>query len=136
MVQAALGHLQFNVKPSNLGYYRDIFTFLGWQSLHDGEDMLGFGGPHDDSIWFSGQIKEVENDYDGPGLNHLGFHVPVQADVDAAVDYLRNIGVTLLFDTPRHRPEFAAGDDQTYYQVMFETPDRILVEIVYIGPLA
>ena len=60
--------------------------------------------------------------------------MPAPADVDETVEFLRNLGVTLLFDTPRHRPEFAGGEDQTYYQVMFETPDRILLEVVYIGP--
>ena len=37
---------------------------------------------------------------------------------------------TTLFETPRHRAEFTNSPEQTYYQVMFETPDRILVEIV------
>jgi len=41
--------------------------------------------------------------------------------------------VALLFETPRHRPEFAQSPEQTYYQIMFETPDRILLEVVYIG---
>ncbi len=36
---------------------------------------------------------------------------------------------------PHHRPEFAMNEKYTYYQVMFETPDRILFEIVYMGPL-
>ncbi len=136
MPSASIGHLQFNVQPENLAYYRDLLSFLGWQVLYDVERMVGMGGPHDSSLWFAGECKPVANDYDGPGLNHLGLSVPAQADVDAAVDYLRSSGVTLLFDTPRHRPEFSGGEDHTYYQVMFETPDRILVEIVYIGPKA
>lgn len=136
MPSASLGHLQFNVQPENLAYYRDLLSFLGWQVLYDVEGMVGMGGPHDSSLWFAGQCKPVVNDYDGPGLNHLGLNVPNQADVDAAVDYLRGQGVALLFDTPRHRPEFSSGDAHTYYQVMFETPDRILLELVYIGPKA
>ena len=134
MPSASLGHLQFNVQPENLAYYRDLLSFLGWQVLYDVEGMVGMGGPHDSSLWFAGQCKPVANDYDGPGLNHLGLSVPAQSDVDAAVVYLRSKNVALLFDTPRHRPEFAAGEDHTYYQVMFETPDRIRLEIVYIGP--
>jgi hypothetical protein len=50
------------------------------------------------------------------------------------VVYLREHNVQPLFETPRHRPEFSAGPDQTYYQVMFESPDRILFEVVYTGP--
>ena len=136
MPSASIGHLQFNVQPENLAYYRDLLSFLGWQVLYDVEGMVGMGGSHDSSLWFAGQCKPVDNDYDGPGLNHLGLSVPNQADVDAAVDYLRGKGVALLFDTPRHRPEFSSGDDHTYYQAMFETPDRLLLEIVYIGPKA
>lgn len=134
MPNASIGHLQFNVQPENLAYYRDLLSFLGWQVLYDVEGMVGMGGPHESSLWFAGQCKPVAYDYDGPGLNHLGLNVSNQADVDAAVDYLRGNGVALLFDTPRHRPEFSSGDDRTYYQAMFETPDRILLEIVYIGP--
>ncbi len=51
------------------------------------------------------------------------------------VNYLRERNIPPLFDTPRHRPEFAMNEEYTYYQVMFESPDRILFEIVYMGPL-
>ena len=134
MPQTSIGHIQFNVQPENLPYYRDLFGFLGWQTLYDGEGMLGVGGPNNSSLWFSGACNEVKNDYDGAGFNHIGLNVAAPTDVDETVDYLRNVGVTLLFDTPRHRPEFSGGEDSTYYQVMFETPDRILIEVVYIGP--
>ena len=68
--------------------------------------------------------------------NHLGIGTVAPADVDALASYLTERGVELLFETPRHRPEFTGSEDQTYYQVMFETPDRILVEVVYTGPKA
>lgn len=88
-----------------------------------------------ESLWFAGVTKPVANDYDGPGMNHLGFAVPSQVDVDKVVDFLQERGVPALFGTPRHRPEFSSPG-QTYYQVMFESPDRILFEIVYTGPIA
>ena len=133
MPQSSIGHIQFNVQPENIAYYRDLLGFLGWQVLYDGEGMLGVGSQSGASLWFAGQCNEVKNDYDGAGFNHLGLSVPTQGDVDEAVEHLRNVGVTLLFETPRHRPEFS-GEDTTYYQVMFETPDRILIEVVYTGP--
>lgn len=34
----------------------------------------------------------------------------------------------------RHRPEFSWGPDDTHDQVMFESPDRTLIEVVYTGP--
>jgi len=52
------------------------------------------------------------------------------------VDYLKKAGVPALFETPRHRPDFCSSPDQTYYQVMFESPDRLLFEVVYSGPIS
>lgn len=133
-MQTRIGHIQFNIRAANLSFYKDLMAFLGWQTIYDAEGVLGVLGQSGESLWFSGYAKEVANDYDGPGMNHLGLSVPAQADVDTTVDYLRAAGVELLFETPRHRPEFADGPDQTYYQVMFESPDRILFEVVYTGP--
>lgn len=130
-----LGHLQYNVRPDNLPFYRDLFGQLGWKTLHDGDGFLGLAGDGPASIWFAGLANEHVNDYDGPGHNHLGIGVSSQADVDAMAAWLTGRGTALLFDTPRHRPEFAGGEGQTYYQIMFETPDRILLEIVYAGAM-
>jgi catechol 2,3-dioxygenase-like lactoylglutathione lyase family enzyme len=133
-MQTHLGHIQFNVRPENVAFYKNLLTFLGWQLIYENEGMLGVGGKSDDSLWFLGQAKDVVNDYDGPGMNHLGLGAASQADVDAAAAYLTEHDVALLFETPRHRPEFAQSTEHTYYQVMFESPDRILFEVVYTGP--
>lgn len=133
-MQSHLGHIQFNVRPENLGYYKDLMTFLGWEAIYEDKEMLGVAARAGASLWFSGQVKDVRNDYDGPGMNHLAIGAEAQADVDAVVAFLRGREVALLFGTPQHRPEFAQSPDQTYYQVMFESPDRILLEVVYTGP--
>jgi catechol 2,3-dioxygenase-like lactoylglutathione lyase family enzyme len=134
-VQTSLSHLQLNVRPENLPFYRDLMTFLGWQTIFENEGMLGVGSrDRGGSLWFVGEVKNVSNDYDGPGMNHLGIGAASQADVDAVASYLAERGVERLFETPRHRPEFSQSEDQTYYQVMFESPDRILFEVVYTGP--
>jgi catechol 2,3-dioxygenase-like lactoylglutathione lyase family enzyme len=132
-MQSGLHHIQFNVRAEHLGFYRELFGLLGWRTLYQTDDMIGLGGKHDQSVWFAGQPKDVANDYDGPGMNHLGIGAESQADVDTLAAELRSRGVALLFETPRHRPEFS-HDGQTYYQVMFESPDRILLEFVYTGP--
>lgn len=132
-MQTQISHIQFNVQPGNIAFYRELFAFLGWQTIYDGEGMLGVGGKGGNSLWFAGQVKDVSNDYDGPGMNHLGIGTEKQGDVDATVAYLRQRGVELLFDTPQHRPEFSQDEAHTYYQVMFESPDRILLEVVYTG---
>jgi len=86
------------------------------------------------TLWFIGEVKDAANDYDGPGVNHIAIGAQSQAEVDATAAYLSGRGVPALFETPRHRPEFSQGPDQTYYQVMFESPDRVLFEVVYTGP--
>ena len=133
-MQTTLSHILFNIRPANIQFYRDLLSFLGWQAIYDGDGMLGFGGKSESSIWFVTEVKGVANDYDGPGMNHLGIGAESQADVDATAAYLEERGVPALFDTPRHRPEFASSADSTYYQVMFETPDKVLLEVVYTGP--
>lgn len=133
-MQTGLGHVVFGVKAENLQFYKDLMAFLGWQMIFASDEMFGVAGKNDLSFWFGSDVKDVVNDYDGPGINHLGISAESQADVDATVAYLREHGVSPLFDTPRHRPDFGMPEDQTYYQVMFETPDRILLEVVYTGP--
>ncbi len=96
--------------------------------------MLGVGNAGGASIWFAGGAKPLKNDYDGPGMNHFGIGAASIADVDATMAYLKSKGVAALFQTPRHRPDFASSEQDNYYQVMFESPDRILFEVVYIGP--
>jgi catechol 2,3-dioxygenase-like lactoylglutathione lyase family enzyme len=133
-MQTTLYHLQINVRPENLQFYRDVMSFLGWATLMDQEQFFGAGASNGASLWFIGEVKDAANHYDGPGVNHIAIGAQSQADVDATVAYLSGRGVPALFETPRHRPEFSQGPDQTYYQVMFESPDRVLFEVVYTGP--
>jgi hypothetical protein len=133
-MQTKLGHLQFGVNTKNLGFYRELFAFLGWQTLYEAEGILGVGDSNQVSLWFASGAKAVVNDYDGLGLNHFAIQTATQGEVDQAAAFLAERGIAHLFETPRHRPEFAGNEQATYYQVMFETPDRILAEVVYIGP--
>lgn len=134
-MQSNLAHMQLNVRPENVPFYKDLFNFLGWKVIYDGGDTyFGTADTNGTSLWFVGDVKDVNNDYDGPGVNHLGIGVKAQADVDTAAKYVTEKGIAHLFETPRHRPDFGYDEKNTYYQVMFETPDRILLEIVYIGP--
>ena len=133
-METTLYHLQINVLPENLQFYRDVMSFLGWSTLMDQDQFFGAAASNGASLWFIGEVKDAANDYDGPGVNHIAIGAGSQADVDATTAYLKGRGVPALFETPRHRPEFSQGPDQTYYQVMFESPDRVLFEVVYTGP--
>ena len=132
-MHAHLTHMQFNVQPGNVAFYKELLAFLGWQTLYEGEGMLGMADKHGVSLWFIGQVNQAHTDYDGLGMNHLALAAVSQADVDTVASYLAERDVELLFETPRHRPEFTRSAEETYYQVMFETPDRILLEVVYTG---
>lgn len=134
-MKSSVGHLVYCIDMKNSAFYKDLLTFLGWSVWYDDPGMLGVGCESGASIWFGGATKDVSNDYDAVGLNHLGISVESQADVDAVVEYLKEHGVAALFETPRHRPEFSSDATKTYYQVMFESPDRLLLEVVYTGPL-
>jgi catechol 2,3-dioxygenase-like lactoylglutathione lyase family enzyme len=138
---ARLAHLQINVGPENIGFYQALFAALGWQTVYDGTTpsdgappMLGVGASNDASLWFVGASNSSPNDYDGTGTNHIAIGAESVAEVDAAANYLREHNVEALFETPRHRPEFAESEAHTYYQVMFASPDGLLFEVVYTGP--
>jgi catechol 2,3-dioxygenase-like lactoylglutathione lyase family enzyme len=136
VIKSSIGHLQININLQNLPYYKELFTFLGWSLWVDEPNMLGVGIASGTSLWFLGVSKDACNDHDGNGLNHLAIAVPAQSDVDETVAYMQTHGIAALFETPRHRPEFSSSTDTTYYQVMFETPDGILIEVVYTGPIS
>jgi catechol 2,3-dioxygenase-like lactoylglutathione lyase family enzyme len=135
MVKSNVGHLQINVNPTNVPFYKALFGFLGWKVIYEEDLMVGVGDEHGTSLWFGGPVKDVNNDYDGPGMNHLAIAVADPSGVDESVAYLKKNDIKALFDTPRHRPEFCGTPERDYYQVMFESPDRILFEIVYTGPV-
>lgn len=133
-MKTSLSHLQINVSQANLPFYRDLLGFLGWTTLMDQDAFFGSMGSNGASLWFMSGASDAKNDYDGPGVNHIAIGAESQADVDATASFLAGRGVSALFETPRHRPEFAWQEGHTYYQVMFESPDRVLLEVVYTGP--
>ena len=126
-------HLQINIEPSAMPFYKELFALLGWPVIHEDERFLGVGTSAA-SFWFMAAPGKSVTDYDQRGVNHVGIAVGTQADVDTVTDFLNGKGIPALFETPRHRPEFSAGPDDTYYQVMFESPDKVLFEAVYRGP--
>jgi hypothetical protein len=133
-MESKLGHLQVNIRPQNLGFYKQLFTFLGWKTLYEDDKVIGLAGKNGSDLWFEKGIKDLDNDYDGIGTNHIAISVFNQSDVDLIVDYLKQHNVAALFGTPRHRPEMVSDPKNTMYQVMFESPDKILFEVVYLGP--
>jgi catechol 2,3-dioxygenase-like lactoylglutathione lyase family enzyme len=116
-----------------MGFYRDFFRWLEWDILRDQPSKFGAGDRNGAGVWVVCPAKEAHNDYDGAGMNHLAVIVDEQQDVDRTCAFLELHGIRPLFGTPRHRPEFCHTQNQTYYQVMFATPDGILFEVYYKG---
>lgn len=134
MTNGKLSHLQINVDAANLSFYRELFDFLGWSPIYSNDSMASFNSLGDVCLWFIADANGARNDRDGAGVNHIALAAASQAEVDQTVAYLSELGIDRLFDTPQHRPDFSEGDSNTYYQVMFESPDGILFEHVYTGP--
>jgi len=133
-ITAPLYHLQINVDfAKNASFYRNFMSLLGWHTIFESSEMAGFGLEGSASIWFVGNGATEAMNYDLKGVNHISFKVPKLEDVDKVIDFLTESGIQTLFDTPRHRPEFSTSEKETYYQIIFETPDGLQVEVVYTG---
>jgi catechol 2,3-dioxygenase-like lactoylglutathione lyase family enzyme len=135
-MQSYLDHVQIFIDYTNIAFYKNLMEFLGWHVLFEHTGVCGFRSEKNGDIWVQSAIKSGENDYDHVGVNHVSLRVGKKEDVDTVVDFLKKQNVAPLFDTPRERPEVASvvsSDTDTYYQIMFETPDKVLFEVVYIG---
>ncbi len=132
-MKSHLDHLQVNIDYKNVNFYKNLLKFLGWQVILEDKDVVGFKSDSTGTLWFTPLMKKVPHDHDSIGINHIGLWVDSIAAVDKMTEFLKKEKVTVLFDTPRHRPEFS-GENDTYYQVMFHSPDKILFEVVYTGP--
>lgn len=133
MKSTGLYHLQVNVTPDHAGFYRDFFDWLGWDVVYTHDLAHGVRGPNGTYLWFESIASDAPNDRDGRGVNHIAIGATSIAAVDQAAAWLRDRGIEPLFETPRHRPEFAANIDAAYYQLMFESPDGLLFEFVWTG---
>ena len=109
-------------------------SFLGWSIIFEEDEVIGYKSGSTGDIWFVQTTNKVISDYDNIGVNHLSIRVENQKDIDSCFEFLKNHSIPALFDTPKHRAEFTADANETYYQIMFKSPDNILCEIVYIGP--
>jgi catechol 2,3-dioxygenase-like lactoylglutathione lyase family enzyme len=140
-MQSHLYHLQINIDYAKNGnFYKELMTFLGWSVIFETEavvgkykGMAGYRSGSNGDLWFVDSTDKEVSNYDKVGVNHVSLRVTKQENVDEVIKFLESKGVKTLFGTPRHRPEFTSQESDTYYQIIFETPDKIQFEIVYIG---
>lgn len=134
MAANSLNHLQLNVSGDNLDYYRRLLTQLGFNVPETEGYVSGFGDGV--SLWFMPSEVAEKQDHDQRGVNHIAINADAVDDVDAAAAFLAELETEALFGTPQRRDDFIGGGETDYYQVMFRSPDGILFEVVYTGPLA
>jgi len=111
-------------------------SFMAHLGLKVERDADGVTAHQDNgqNLWFSPtSLPQEERNWDTPGLNHFAFAAESPVIVDAAVEAIRDLGIEPLFGTPCERPEYS-DEVETYYSLMFATPDRFLFEVVYSGP--
>lgn len=126
-------HIQINIDfEKNNKFYKDLMEFLGWDIIFEKENTIGYKSKTNGDIWFCDSLKKELSDYDNYGLSHIAIRVDKQDDIDRIIEFLKSREIKTLFDTPRHRPEFTS-ENETYYQIIFESPDKVQIEIVYIG---
>src|SRR5947209_2757869 len=111
-------HAQINIDYVHVFFYKDLMTFLGWNVIFEGKDTIGFRSGTNGDLWFVTSIKNEQGDYDKIGVNHLSLRVENQEDVDDVTTFLQKQNIKTLFETPRHRSEFASNPNETYYQIM------------------
>ena len=95
-MEAKVGHIQFNVRGENLPFYKRVAGISGLEHALRRAGDAGMGGANGQSLWFGGRAKEVENDYDGPGMNHLAFSAASVAESRRRQPTLMEQGVPLL----------------------------------------
>lgn len=134
-MKTKFGHILFNILPDHQEFYAQLFEFLGWKELYRDREYMGLGNDHGESLWFTtpNKLQHSSNDYDGPGINHVAIQAESISDIELVANFLPQIGAVSLFGTPCHRPEFSPNAESTYFQVMFQSPDNILFEVVYTG---
>ena len=127
-------HAQINVDlAKNRQFYKDLMEFMGWTVIFEEGDVVGYKSKTNGDLWFYDIEDKTQQNYDAIGMNHLSIRVDELKNIDEITEMLKKKGTPTLFGTPKHRAEFTTDPSQTYYQIMFESPDKILFEIVYIG---
>ncbi len=132
-MKSFLYHLQLNIDFQNVSFYKNLMEFMGWKVIFETEGGVGYKSNTNGDLWFVEADTNECSDYDAKGVNHISLRVATMSDVDEVKNHLEKNNISMLFNTPKHRPEFTVSENETYYQIMFETPDKILFEVVYIG---
>ncbi|GBC86614.1 hypothetical protein HRbin12_00611 [bacterium HR12] len=124
-------HLDLNVRSLEVSeaFYREVLGHLGLRELDRGEDWVSFG----DASGYLTLVQTAEPFlYHGfhrkrIGVNHLALRAPSREAVDEFHAWLRERRIPVLYGGPLDQ----GTEDDPYYAVYFEDPDRFKLEYVY-----
>jgi catechol 2,3-dioxygenase-like lactoylglutathione lyase family enzyme len=132
MPKSFVYHIQMNVSNArrSLPFYKALFGCLGYKVVDESPEHIGASNGTTD-IWII-QSEKIHSKRKfhrkAPGLNHISFGVPSPEAVRKfARDFLEKRKIKILYDSPRHFPQY----HKDYYAVYFEGPDRIKLEVTY-----
>lgn len=86
-------------------------SFLGWSIIFEEKNVIGYKSDHSGDLWFVDSANKEQSDYDCVGVNHISIRVGNQKDVDKSSLFLQKKNINMLFNTPRHRPEYVSHPD-------------------------
>lgn len=130
-MNAFVYHVQINVGPEAILFYRALFGFLDYRVMVENDDVLGVSNGTTD-FWMIATPpgrRGARFHRKNTGLNHVCFGVRERSDVDRFVaEFMRPRSIAMLYDSPREFPEYRPG----YYAVFFEDPDRLKIEVAHV----
>ena len=110
----------------SVAFYDPVMRILGFRKATRpiaGEPHAHYFNPHTQYTLRPARRPGPHDPY-APGLHHLCFRVPTNADVDLAARELRALGIEAT--EPAIYPEYSSD----YYATFFEDPDGLRLEIV------
>lgn len=124
---------QINIVADNASFYRDVLSHLGWSITFEDRNMTGYWNELNGELWFVDTQKKRLSETDNLDVRQITIKLPTKIDVDHAQLFLEKRGVKMLNGTPKFRPELSTQKDELYYQIIFESPDKIRFEVLYQG---
>ena len=133
MKKASLYHIQLNVsKKDSIEFYNEFLCYFGYNVIDESEENIGLSNGTTDFWIIQTNKKYFGNKFNrkNTGLNHLAFRVNSRKEVDEFVNtFLKKRKIKALYNSPKEFPEY----NEEYYAVYFEDPDRIKLEVVFVG---
>ena len=112
-----------------------IFSLLKWDITLDSNNTVGFKGADNTHLFLVQTEKSFLSNIfhrKNTGLNHLAIRVGSKQEVEEFGNFLKQNSMPRLYtDNPKDYSE--EYNMQQYYAVFFEDPDRIKLEVVFMG---